>query len=74
MISNYKKIREDTKVQIAYILGVLVGKGFDDPKTICSVVSEWIRLNEPSMDDKDITVALTDIVYTLKRLEEWKRC
>lgn len=73
MMSNYKK-REDTKIQIAYILGVLVGKGLDDPKAICSVVSEWIRLNEPSMNDKEITAALTDIVYTLKKIEKWKYC
>ncbi len=71
---NNRKAKEDTRIQIAYILGVLVGKGFDDPRALCSVVGEWIRLNEPSMSDKDITAALTDIVYTLKRIEEWKYC
>jgi hypothetical protein len=62
MVVSMHILDEDLRIQMAYILGVLVGKGLDDPKAICMLLKEWVRINEPEVEDKDVTTTIAEIV------------
>ncbi|MEM1951520.1 MAG: hypothetical protein QXE95_04210 [Candidatus Nitrosocaldus sp.] len=74
MVAFMHALNEDLRIQIAYILGVLVGKGLDDPKAICMLLQEWVRINEPEVEEKDITATIAEIVQVVKRIECWRYC
>lgn len=74
MVVSMHILDEDLRIQMAYILGVLVGKGLDDPKAICMLLKEWVRINEPEVEDKDVTTTIAEIVQVLKRIERWRYC
>ncbi|GBC72902.1 MULTISPECIES: hypothetical protein [Candidatus Nitrosocaldus] len=74
MVVSMHILDEDLRIQMAYILGVLVGKGLDDPKAICMLLKEWVRINEPEVEDKDVTTTIAEIVQVVKRIERWRYC
>ncbi len=74
MVVSMHILDEDLRIQMAYILGVLVGKGLDDPKAICMLLKEWVRINEPEVEDKDVTTTIVEIVQVVKRIERWRYC
>ncbi|MCS7141353.1 MAG: hypothetical protein NZ888_04115 [Candidatus Nitrosocaldus sp.] len=74
MVAYVRALNDDLRIQMAYILGVLVGKGLDDPRAVCMLLEEWVRINEPEVSERDITTAIAEIVQIVKRIECWRYC
>ncbi|MCS6768518.1 MAG: hypothetical protein RMJ59_02560 [Candidatus Nitrosocaldus sp.] len=74
MVAYVRALNDDLRIQMAYILGVLVGKGLDDPRAVCMLLEEWVRINEPEVSERDITTAIAEIVQIVKRIERWRYC
>ncbi|MEM0029956.1 MAG: hypothetical protein QW572_05965 [Candidatus Nitrosocaldus sp.] len=74
MVAYIHVLNEDLRIQMAYILGVLVGKGLDDPKAICMLLEEWIRINEPEVTEREVATAIAELVQIVKRIERWRYC
>ncbi len=38
------------------------------------IIEEWIMINEPEVTEKEVAVAVAEMIQIVKRIERWKYC